>query len=144
MASWKWQSEEEKPLPSLEIADSKIEIADSTSTPNASPTNSPSSSSTPHSNSSSDETPPRKFSTLFKEFHKDLARITELLLKKAGASEAIFFSPKRGNSLDKFLVEIKENGLLSSVTEIYDAEVWKCHQRFMGLAMKKITVTHYY
>ncbi|KAK8607457.1 hypothetical protein V6N13_053192 [Hibiscus sabdariffa] len=52
--------------------------------------------------------------------------------KNLGASEAIFFSPKRGNSLDKFLVEIKENGLLSSVTEIYDTEVWKCHQRFMN------------
>ncbi|GMI68198.1 calmodulin N-methyltransferase [Hibiscus trionum] len=70
--------------------------------------------------------------TFFKEFHKDLARITELLLKKAGPSEAIFFSPRRGNSLDKFLEEIEETGLLFSITEIYDTEIWKRHQRFMN------------
>ncbi|XP_039012393.1 calmodulin-lysine N-methyltransferase-like, partial [Hibiscus syriacus] len=70
--------------------------------------------------------------TFFKEFHKDLARITELLLKKEGHSEAIFFSPKRGNSLDKFLEEIEGKDLLFSITEIYDAEIWKHHQRFMN------------
>ncbi|KAG8497615.1 hypothetical protein CXB51_008931 [Gossypium anomalum] len=66
------------------------------------------------------------------EFHKDLAQVTELLLKKSGPSEAIFFSPKRGNSLDKFLEEIKDNGLLFSITEIYDTEIWNRHQQFMN------------
>ncbi|XVF62195.1 hypothetical protein PTKIN_Ptkin08bG0197700 [Pterospermum kingtungense] len=70
--------------------------------------------------------------TFFKEFHKDLAQITQLLLKNEGPSEAIFFSPKRGNSLDKFLEEIEKNGLLFSVTESYDTEIWKRHQQFMN------------
>lgn len=70
-------------------------------------------------------------STFFKEFHNGLARIIKLLLNKAGPSQAIFFSPKRGNSLDKFLETINQNGLFFSVTENYDAEVWKRHQAFM-------------
>ncbi|XVF18039.1 hypothetical protein REPUB_Repub10bG0177100 [Reevesia pubescens] len=70
--------------------------------------------------------------TFFKEFHKDLARITQLLLKNDGPSEAIFFSPKRGNSLDKFLEEIEENGLFFSITESYDTEIWNRHQQFMN------------
>ncbi|KAK6288199.1 hypothetical protein POUND7_014378 [Theobroma cacao] len=70
--------------------------------------------------------------TFFKEFHKDLARITQLLLKNAGPSEAIFFSPKRGNSLDKFLEEIQDNGLLFSITESYDTEILRRHQCFMN------------
>ncbi|KAE8010628.1 hypothetical protein FH972_006983 [Carpinus fangiana] len=69
--------------------------------------------------------------TFFKEFHNGLARIIKLLLNKAGPSQAIFFSPKRGNSLDKFLETINQNGLFFSVTENYDAEVWKRHQAFM-------------
>lgn len=52
------------------------------------------------------------------------------LLKKAESSEAIFFSPKRGDSLMKFLEEIKADGLHFSVTEKYDAEVWKLHEKF--------------
>lgn len=71
------------------------------------------------------------YSTFFKEFHNGLARIIKLLLNKAGPSEAIFFSPKRGNSLDKFLETINQNGLFFSVTENYDAEVWKRHEAFM-------------
>ncbi|KAK6237315.1 hypothetical protein QUC31_002784 [Theobroma cacao] len=70
--------------------------------------------------------------TFFKEFHKDLARITQLLLKNAGPSEAIFFSPKRGNSLDKFLEEIRDNGLLFSIAESYDTEILRRHQCFMN------------
>jgi calmodulin-lysine N-methyltransferase len=70
-------------------------------------------------------------STFFKEFHNGLARIIKLLLNKAGPSQAIFFSPKRGNSLGKFLETINQNGLFFSVTENYDAEVWKRHQAFM-------------
>lgn len=69
-------------------------------------------------------------STFFKEFHKDLAQIIKLLLKKMGPSEAIFFSPKRGDSLDKFLEEIAENNLHFSIKENYDAEVWRRHQMF--------------
>lgn len=69
--------------------------------------------------------------TFFKEFHNGLARIIRFLLKKVGSSEAIFLSPKRGNSLDKFLETIKQNGLCFSVTENYNAEVWKRHQAFM-------------
>jgi hypothetical protein len=70
-------------------------------------------------------------STFFKEFHNGLARIIKLLLNKAGPSQAIFFSPKRGNSLDKFLETINQNGLFFSLTENYDPEVWKRHQEFM-------------
>ncbi|KAL5557549.1 hypothetical protein UlMin_039785 [Ulmus minor] len=70
--------------------------------------------------------------TFFKEFHKGLAQVVKLLLKKVGSTEAIFFSPKRGDSLDKFLEEIKENGLQFSITENYDAEIWKRHQSFMN------------
>ncbi|XP_021907918.1 calmodulin-lysine N-methyltransferase isoform X2 [Carica papaya] len=68
----------------------------------------------------------------FKEFHKSLARIIKILLKDAGPSEAIFFSPKRGDSLDKFLVEAKENGLRVSITELYDVEIWRRHEGFMN------------
>ncbi|GAV71818.1 Methyltransf_16 domain-containing protein [Cephalotus follicularis] len=70
--------------------------------------------------------------TFFKEFHKDLARIVKSLLRNMEPSEAIFFSPKRGDSLQKFLGEIEEIGLHFSITENYDAEVWKRHQEFMN------------
>ncbi|XP_059623481.1 calmodulin-lysine N-methyltransferase isoform X2 [Cornus florida] len=69
--------------------------------------------------------------TFFKEFHRDLARTVKFLLKNEGHSEAIFFSPKRGDSLDKFLMEIKEGGLHFSITEIYDTEVWRRHLGFI-------------
>jgi len=71
-------------------------------------------------------------STFFKDFHRDLARIVKHLLSKAGSSEAIFLSPKRGNSLDLFLEVAKENGLRFSVTENYDQEVWKRHEGFLS------------
>ncbi|XP_052195842.1 calmodulin-lysine N-methyltransferase [Diospyros lotus] len=70
--------------------------------------------------------------TFFKEFHKSLAQTVNLFLRKEGPSEAIFFSPKRGDSLDKFLVEIKESGLHFSITEIYDTEVWRRHEGFIS------------
>ncbi|KAB5547908.1 hypothetical protein DKX38_011314 [Salix brachista] len=70
-------------------------------------------------------------STFFKEFHNALACTVKLLLKNDGCSEAIFFCPKRGDSLDKFLEKIEENGLHFSITENYDSEVWKRHQGFM-------------
>lgn len=72
------------------------------------------------------------YSTFFKEFHEGLAHTVKSLLKRSETSEAIFFSPKRGTSLDKFLEKIKEFGLHFSVTENYDGEVWKLHQRFLN------------
>lgn len=70
-------------------------------------------------------------STFFKEFHADLVRTVKLLLKEAGSSEALFFSPKRGNSLDKFLDEASKQGLKYSIVENYDAEVWKRHESLL-------------
>ncbi|XP_048431381.1 calmodulin-lysine N-methyltransferase [Pyrus x bretschneideri] len=69
--------------------------------------------------------------TFFKEFHNGLAQILKFLLGKVKSSEAIFFSPKRGDSLDKFLEAIKECGLHFSITENYDAEIWKHHEEFL-------------
>ncbi|KAI4327742.1 hypothetical protein L6164_020167 [Bauhinia variegata] len=70
--------------------------------------------------------------TFFKDFHKDFARIIKLLLSNAGSAEAILLSPKRGDSLDMFLEVVKENGLHFSVTENYDTEIWKRHERLMN------------
>lgn len=70
--------------------------------------------------------------TFFKEFHKGLVQTIKCLLKKEGPSEAIFIGPKRGNSLDEFLIEVKENGLQFTVDEIYNAEVWKRHENFIN------------
>ncbi|CAE6156691.1 unnamed protein product [Arabidopsis arenosa] len=66
--------------------------------------------------------------TFFKEFHKHLARTIKMLLKVKEPSEALFFSPKRGDSLDKFLKEIEDIGLHYVLTENYDAQVWKRHE----------------
>ena len=71
-------------------------------------------------------------STFFKDFHNGLAQIVKCLLGKVRPSEAIFFSPKRGDSLDKFLEKIKESNLCFSITENYDAEIWKRHNQLMN------------
>lgn len=71
-------------------------------------------------------------STFFKEFHSDLARMIKSLLKQPGPSESILLSPKRGDSLDKFLYLIAKEGLRFSVTENYDSEIWKRHQGFVN------------
>lgn len=71
-------------------------------------------------------------STFFKEFHSALAQTVKCLLNPLGPSEALFFGPKRGDSLDNFLKEIKDTGLHYGITENYDAEVWKRHQRFLS------------
>lgn len=71
-------------------------------------------------------------STFFKDFHRGLVHIVKHLLSKAESSEAIFLSPKRGNSLDLFLEVAEENGLCFSVTENYDKEVWKRHEGFLN------------
>ncbi|KAK3413790.1 calmodulin-lysine N-methyltransferase [Eucalyptus grandis] len=70
--------------------------------------------------------------TFFKEFHSDLARMIKSLLKQPGPSESILLSPKRGDSLDKFLYLIAKEGLRFSVTENYDSEIWKRHQGFVN------------
>ncbi|KAH0691413.1 hypothetical protein KY285_015907 [Solanum tuberosum] len=69
--------------------------------------------------------------TFFKEFHGALIRTIKSLLKEEGPSEAILFSPRRGNSLDKFLGEVKDSGLHFSTDEMYDTEVWRRHQGFV-------------
>ncbi|XP_021862227.1 calmodulin-lysine N-methyltransferase isoform X2 [Spinacia oleracea] len=69
--------------------------------------------------------------TFFKEFHKGLVQTLKSLLKDSGFSEAIFFSPKRGDSLDKFLEEITEAGLTYCISEKYNERVWKSHQELM-------------
>lgn len=69
-------------------------------------------------------------STFFKEFHRDLAQLIGLLLAP-GSSEAIFFSPRRGDSLDKFVKELELSGLHFTVTEKYDTEIWNQHQILM-------------
>ncbi|WVZ24413.1 hypothetical protein V8G54_002957 [Vigna mungo] len=79
-----------------------------------------------------DQSRTKDSATFFKDFHRDLARIVKHLLSKAGSSEAILLSPKRGNSLDLFLEVAKENGLRFSVTENYDQEVWKRHEGFLS------------
>ncbi|KAJ4966872.1 hypothetical protein NE237_018721 [Protea cynaroides] len=70
--------------------------------------------------------------TFFREFHEGLARTVKSLLKQSETSEAIFFSPKRGDSLDKFLQKIKEIGLRYSVAENYNGDVWKLHLKFLS------------
>ncbi|KAK3024449.1 hypothetical protein RJ639_042981 [Escallonia herrerae] len=70
--------------------------------------------------------------TFFKEFHKGLVQTVKFLLRKVGRSEAIFLSPRRGDSLDKFLVEVKESGLRYSIDEIYDSKVWRRHEDFIN------------
>lgn len=70
--------------------------------------------------------------TFFKEFHEGLAHTVKSLLKHSETSEALFFAPRRGDSLDKFLEKIGETGLKFEVVEIYDSKVWKLHQKFLN------------
>ncbi|KAG1354111.1 putative endo-1,4-beta-xylanase 5-like [Cocos nucifera] len=69
--------------------------------------------------------------TFFKEFHESLARIVKSLLKYSEGSEAIFLSPRRGDSLDKFLEKIMEASLQYELVEKYDSQVWNLHQHFL-------------
>lgn len=70
--------------------------------------------------------------TFFKEFHQGLVRTVKLLLKDSASSEAIFLSPRRGDSLDRFLDEVKSSGLHYSFSENYDPSVWKRHESLMN------------
>ncbi|KAK9136480.1 hypothetical protein Syun_015810 [Stephania yunnanensis] len=69
--------------------------------------------------------------TFFKEFHEGLANIIKSLLKPSAASQAIFFSPRRGDSLDKFLEKVKEAGLHFTIADNYDEVIWERHQKFL-------------
>ncbi|XP_020260486.1 calmodulin-lysine N-methyltransferase isoform X1 [Asparagus officinalis] len=69
--------------------------------------------------------------TFFKEFHESLAHTVKSLLKYSETSEAIFFSPKRGDSLFKFLDVIADFGLQFELVENYDDVVWNLHQKFL-------------
>ncbi|KAK9713232.1 hypothetical protein RND81_06G013300 [Saponaria officinalis] len=69
--------------------------------------------------------------TFFKECHKGLVQTIKSSLKDASSSEAILLSPKRGDSLDKFLEEVQKSGMHFSVSEKYDDRVWNRHQELM-------------
>ncbi|KAH9621933.1 hypothetical protein KSS87_022212 [Heliosperma pusillum] len=71
------------------------------------------------------------FSTFFKEFHKGLVQTLKSLLKRTTCSKAILFSPKRGDSLDRFLEEVQKSGMNFNVSENYDDKVWERHQQLM-------------
>jgi len=68
--------------------------------------------------------------TFFKQFHQILAQTVKSLLKHSATSQAVFLSPKRGDSLDKFLGIIKENGLNCELIDNYDPTVWNLHKKY--------------
>lgn len=67
----------------------------------------------------------------FEEFHNALACTVKLLLRNSGPLEAIFSSPKRGDTLDKLLEKVEENGLNFSIIENYDWSL-EVSSRFYG------------
>ncbi|RWW25617.1 hypothetical protein GW17_00010031 [Ensete ventricosum] len=69
--------------------------------------------------------------TFFKQFHESLACTVKSLLKRSEVSEAIFLSPKRGDSLVKFIEKIKEIGLDYELLENYDTNIWNIHQKLL-------------
>lgn len=71
------------------------------------------------------------FSTFFKEFHVDLAHTLKSLLALCKDSQAIFFSPRRGTTLDLFLQTVNSLGLHVKITENYNSHVWDLHRKFM-------------
>ncbi|KAG2553431.1 calmodulin-lysine N-methyltransferase-like isoform X1 [Panicum virgatum] len=68
--------------------------------------------------------------TFFKQFHQSLAQTVKSLLKHSATSQAVFLSPKRGDSLDKFLGIIKENGLNCELIDNYDPTVCNLHKKY--------------
>uniref|UniRef100_A0A0E0CXW3 Calmodulin-lysine N-methyltransferase n=1 Tax=Oryza meridionalis TaxID=40149 RepID=A0A0E0CXW3_9ORYZ len=70
--------------------------------------------------------------TFFKQFHQSLVRVVKSLLKPSETSQAIFLSPKRGDSLSKFLEVIKKNGLTCELIEKYDPTVWNMHKKYVS------------
>lgn len=71
-------------------------------------------------------------STFFKQFHESLVHTVKSLLNYSDASEAFFLSPKRGDSLYKFLDVIKCFGLHYELVENYDTVVWNLHQKLLN------------
>jgi len=69
--------------------------------------------------------------TFFKEFHANLAHTLNSLLALCKASQAIFFCPRRGNTLDLFLEAVNSLGLHVKITENYNSHVWDLHWKFM-------------
>eukprot|EP01018_Ginkgo_biloba_P018651 Gb_35298 [translate_table: standard] len=69
--------------------------------------------------------------TFFKESHASLAHTVKSLLESSKMSEAIFFSPSRGNTLDIFLQTVTSLGLHVKVVENYDSHVWGLHSKLM-------------
>lgn len=70
--------------------------------------------------------------TFFKQFHQSLAWTVKSLLKHSETSQAIFLSPRRGDSLNKFLETIKEYGLCYELIENYDPTVWNLHESYVA------------
>ncbi|XP_031493630.1 calmodulin-lysine N-methyltransferase [Nymphaea colorata] len=70
--------------------------------------------------------------TFFRQFHADLAYTIRCLLKDSEDSQAIFFSPRRGNTLDMFLEQVRKLGLKVHVVEKYDSKVLGLHQEFIN------------
>lgn len=71
-------------------------------------------------------------STFFRQFHSDLAYTVRCLLKDSEGSQAFFFSPRRGNTLDMFLDQVRKLGLKVDVVEKYDSKVFGLHQEFIN------------
>ncbi|CAN6481327.1 unnamed protein product [Victoria cruziana] len=70
--------------------------------------------------------------TFFRQFHSDLAYTVRCLLKDSEGSQAFFFSPRRGNTLDMFLDQVRKLGLKVDVVEKYDSKVFGLHQEFIN------------
>uniref|UniRef100_A0A1D1Z2V1 Calmodulin-lysine N-methyltransferase n=1 Tax=Anthurium amnicola TaxID=1678845 RepID=A0A1D1Z2V1_9ARAE len=70
--------------------------------------------------------------TFFKEFHESLALTVKSLLRHSAGSKAIFLSPRRGDSLERFLEKLKQIGLQAEVVENYDPVVWERHLKFLN------------
>jgi calmodulin-lysine N-methyltransferase len=70
-------------------------------------------------------------STFFKDFHLDLAHTIKGLLGVSDGCQAIFFSPRRGNTLDQFVKACHSAKLNVGITEQYDAHIWSIHKGFL-------------
>ncbi|KAI5054821.1 hypothetical protein GOP47_0029966 [Adiantum capillus-veneris] len=69
--------------------------------------------------------------TFFSNSHSALARSVKSLLRKSCDSQALFFNPERGGSLNAFLQTARDLHLNVEVKEQYDACVWSIHQSLM-------------
>ncbi|XP_078448294.1 S-adenosyl-L-methionine-dependent methyltransferases superfamily protein [Wolffia australiana] len=70
--------------------------------------------------------------TFFKEYHEALAVTLKSLLRTSEGSAALVLSPRRGDSIDKFLARVNAIGLSSEIVENYDPEVWRRHIQFLN------------